>query len=319
MKKYYRLEELKELFGFSQSDINYLIVESNVQFCLYCKTARVIIGGWREGKFICFGQAKYSGLISINADQQIELFEKDKLTLTQSKLLQKSKILDYQTAYPFKVLTPNTVIDEWYEKAIDSIKWEYLPFRFYPEERKSNIKMFEGIVEQISAYTDFNTTGKRPKDTFPNPLVTVKNELFFHWKRFNLDDVCIQAEELKKALQLMGNTEAIVCNPVPVEESLVELKKEIKTRTDDFNDLMIEIMKAKPKKTAKEYWRLLECESEEMEGFRMLDKYNLLIGVTGNNIKWQDRSGKPRKSISFSAFSNRLSKVRKEVYFNKEN
>jgi hypothetical protein len=33
-----------------------------------------------------------------------------------------------------------------------------------------------------------------------------------------------------------------------VEVASLELKKEIKTRTDDFNDLLIEIIKAKPKK-----------------------------------------------------------------------
>jgi hypothetical protein len=110
LKKYYRLTELTESFSFSQSDIDYLAFESDIQFCIFCKTTNVIVGGWRKGKFIGYGKASYNGLISINPAQKATLFEKRKLGLTQSNILQRDKVLGYQTAYPFRVTAPNTVI-----------------------------------------------------------------------------------------------------------------------------------------------------------------------------------------------------------------
>lgn len=315
MKKYYRLAELKESFGFSLSDINYLVAESNVQFCLYCKTSEVVIGGWREGKFIAFGKADYSGLILINATEQTELFEKNKLSITQGKLLQKDKLLGYNQCYPFNVVTPNTVIEEWKARPLDEIEWLQLPFRFYPEERKSNIKMFEGLVEQLGAIAEIKNTKTYSHETFPNPLITVKKELFFHWKHFNLDDVCILSDEVKKAQQFMSITESSVNNTTPIELAPSELKQEIKTRTDDFNDLLIEIIKAKPKKTAKEYWRIIEEESSELEGCRIFDKNNLIRSISENDaIEWIDKKSRPRKSISFGSFSNRVTRMNKLIY-----
>ena len=100
------------------------------------------------------------------------------------------------------------------------------------------------------------------------------------------------------------------------EPQLIEINTDApkKSRKDDFYELLSSLVEKEPEYIAKQYWRLLESEAEEMEGFRALDKYNLLLEVTGNYIKWQDRSGKPRTQISFSAFSNRLSKVRKDMF-----
>ena len=78
MKKYYWISELKELFDLSMLDLEYLNAETNISFCLYCKTANVILGGWKDGKFNEAGIASYSGLISLTKEQQTELFEKRK-------------------------------------------------------------------------------------------------------------------------------------------------------------------------------------------------------------------------------------------------
>jgi hypothetical protein len=88
----------------------------------------------------------------------------------------------------------------------------------------------------------------------------------------------------------------------------------VSSRNDDFNDLFIIVVEKHQKLTAKEYWRILEVESEEMEGFRLLDKNNILMNIETNKINWRDRKGKPRKPISFTAFANRLAKIRKEVF-----
>jgi hypothetical protein len=95
LKKYYRLSELQDAFGIPIADVHYLNAETDISFCLFCKTADVIIGGWKNGAFFGAGKADYSGLISITKQQQIKLFETEKVSITNGLLLQKDKIARY--------------------------------------------------------------------------------------------------------------------------------------------------------------------------------------------------------------------------------
>ncbi|WP_105175255.1 hypothetical protein [Pseudoalteromonas sp. T1lg122] len=81
MKKYYRLSELEKAFGISFDDAHYLNSETDVSFCIFCPTSDVTLGDYRKGKFVGFGCALYSGLISLDKSQQTELFENKKVSL----------------------------------------------------------------------------------------------------------------------------------------------------------------------------------------------------------------------------------------------
>jgi hypothetical protein len=315
LKKYYRITELIASFSFSQSDIDYLAFESDIQFCVFCKTTNVIVGCWRKGKFIGYGKASYNGLISITSAQKATLFEKRKLGLRQSSILQKEKILGYQTSYPFKITPPNTVIEEWKATAFEDIDWAQLPFLFYPEERQSNLKLFEGFVKQMSVIDPLNPAEKHSGDNALESFIKVKKELFFHNKFFNLDDVCILADEVIKAQKFMGLTGEVLIDSTQNGLTPSNVQEYVKTRTDDFNDLLIEIIKAHPEYTAKQYWRIFEDESSEIEGGRVFDKNNLIRSISESEaIEWVDKKAKPRKSISMGAFSNRVSRMKKLIF-----
>jgi hypothetical protein len=315
LKKYYRLTELTESFSFSQSDIDYLAFESDIQFCIFCKTTNVIVGGWRKGKFIGYGKASYNGLISINPAQKARLFEKRELGLTQSNILQRDKVLGYQIAYPFSVTTPNTAIEEWKATAIEDIEWAKLPFLFYPEERQSNLKLLDGLAKQMSTIDPLKATEEHSGGNAPNPLFTVKKELFFHKKFFKLEDVCILADEVIKAQKIMGFTGEELIDSTQIGLTPSNVQEDVKTRTDDFNDLLIEIIKAHPEYTAKQYWRIFEDESSEIEGGRVFDKNNLIRSISESEaIEWVDKKAKPRKSISMGSFSNRVSRMKQLIF-----
>lgn len=290
------------------SDLNYLCSETDVSFCLFCKTSDVLIGGWKEGRFSATGKASYSGLISLTKTQQTEVFEKHKVRLAQSQILQTEKIRNYSVDYPFVVATPNAVIESWLSIPIEKVDWKTIPFLFYPEERQSAVKLVNGFLEHWAAKDEVVEGSIK---ACANPLLTVDKELFHNRRSFSLDDVCICSDELAKAKKYL-QTVTVDEKQVPNKSS--DFKSTI-VRTDDFNDLLIEIIKSYPDLKAKEYWRVIEKEASEPEGLRSLDRYNLLDSISEDDaIKWRDRKGKPRNTISFGSFSNRISKMKKQVF-----
>ncbi|WP_283710301.1 hypothetical protein [Pseudoalteromonas prydzensis] len=132
---------------------------------------------------------------------------------------------------------------------------------------------------------------------------------------FELADICILHSELVKA----GIAESKKNIPKEITPPLAPLtipNQIPKTRSDDFYDLLIRLVGAEPELTAKGYWRNLERELDDLQEYRVFDKHNLLTEISATHINWKDRNGKPKKPMSFSSFSNRLTKVRKELFPN---
>jgi hypothetical protein len=84
-------------------------------------------------------------------------------------------------------------------------EWAKLPFLFYPEERQSNLKLLDGLAKQMSTIAPLKATEEHSGGNAPNPLFTVKKELFFYKKFFKLEDVCILADEVIKAQGINRN------------------------------------------------------------------------------------------------------------------
>jgi hypothetical protein len=79
--------------------------------------------------------------------------------------------------------------------------------------------------------------------------------------------------------------------------------------------LLIEIIKAHPEYTTKQYWLIFEDESSEIEGGRVFDKNNLIRSISESEaIEWVDKKAKPRKSISMGSFSNRVSRMKQLIF-----
>jgi len=210
LKKYYRLTELDKAFGISVDDAHYLNSETDVSFCVFCPTSDVILGGYRKGKFVGFGCASYSGLISLEKAQQTELFENKKVNLKGSVILQKDKISGYTPDYPFTVKVPNPVIIEWLSAPYDDIPFQHLPYIFKPEQCKSMPKQIIKTLYELGAKNE-ESLSKLPEKLDPRkPLV---DELFKSSKAFTFDDVCIEPDELEKAKRyLFGNKEESTSN-----------------------------------------------------------------------------------------------------------
>ena len=226
MKKYYKLTELDKAFAISIDDAHYLNSETDVSFCLYCKTSDIILGGYKESKFFGFGKATYSGLIKLTKAQQTIIFESKKLSLTKSTLLQKDKVTNYSSGYPYSLKLPNKMFEGWLAAPLEKIPLTTIPFYFQPEQRQSMLKQFckgifdisdnkEKLIEKASAVFD--------------PSQPVPDELFPTSKTFTFDDICIEPDELKKAKHyLFGNKEESASNTKlrPIDAMLINMLNE---------------------------------------------------------------------------------------------
>jgi len=318
-KEYYRFDELEKRFDLSFSDLKYLVENSKIDLVLYIEQNKFVMGGWLKDKgFIGFATIFYKGLVKVNQSEQLSLLTKNKVDCKTFSLLNKENIINHNLYYPFETQPPHSFLFDWRPKVTSDIEWDFIPAKLFPKEREHSIRSIRNMFYDSLDTLEIKAPEQSDKESdFMAKIPQV--EFYAEGIKFTLNDICLLHSDLVK-VGIIKQIKEIKTHQ-ETESPLIEINSDVskKSRKDDFQELIVKIVTNKPEFTAKEYWRLIESESEEMEGFRTLDIYNLLVGVTGNYIKWQDRSGKPRKEISFNAFSNRLSKVRKEIFVNNDN
>lgn len=309
-KEYYRIDELEKRFDLTLSDLRYLVESSKIELSFYLGNTKLIFGGWlKEKGFVGFGAANYHGLVKATKQTQLEVLSKNKSTVRYIRALDKGGFSNVIQEYPFESELPNSFLYAWQSKTLSLIKWDEIPAKLFPDEQEHGFRTLGKALNQIAQVT----TGKEIESTEESmkALEAIPKKSFYvEGVELGLADVCLLHSDLVKVGVVKSSVTVESTELVsPTEEESKSLK-----RTDDLNELLIRVVEAKPELTAKEYWRVLESEVEELEGFRLLDKYNILSEIDGNMIKWQDRKGKPRKPLSFLAFTNRVAKVRSTVF-----
>jgi hypothetical protein len=303
------LSELKENFGISDGDIQYLNAETDVSFCLFCKTSDVVLGGYKKDKFVGFGQAKYSGLISLTKNQQISLFENEKVKISTSKILQKDKITQYSPVYPFTVKIPNTVFSEWWAAAFESIPYETIHFCFKPDERKSMINKIDRFIHQVSAIQSIKSSSKL-STALVDKSKHIEDELFYKWNSFTVSDICIIASELEKAQMYL--TENVVLKETPLIKPVTQMRNPTVERESDFNSLLTRIISSERYISAKSVWSILEGEVKLQANERKFDQYNILKSIIADELFWESRYGNSGTQ-KFSSLNTTVSRVKKKL------
>ncbi|MGK2235660.1 MAG: hypothetical protein ACI85L_000779 [Pseudomonadota bacterium] len=313
-KEYYRLDELEKRFDLSFSDVLYLVENSKLDLAFRLADNKFIIGGWAKGNgFIGYASVKYSGFANITQKDQLTLLSKHKTNCKYFWLLNKDKIVSANYDYPFESKTPNAFLHTWQPKQPSDISWDRIPAKLFPKEQEHIAHTLKNAMSSIKTLSNKQSKPSEYEKEFDAKIPKV--QFYSVGINFELADICILHYELVKA----GIAESQMKSPIEITPSLTPLvvsNQTPKTRSDDFYDLLIRLVGAEPELTAKGYWRNLERELDDLQEYRVFDKHNLLIEISGTHINWKDRSGKPKKPMSFSSFSNRLTKVRKELFPN---
>ena len=314
-KEYYRLDELEKRFDLSFSDVLYLVENSKLDLAFRLADNKFIIGGWAKGSgFIGYASVKYSGFASITQKDQLTLLSKHETNCKYFWLLNKDKIVSANYDYPFESKTPNAFLHTWQPKQPSDINWDKIPAKLFPKEQEHTLHSFKNAM--TNTFKALGAEQSKPSEYEKEFDAKIPKVQFYSVGiNFELADICILHSELVKA----GIAESKKNIPKEITQSPLPLavpNQTLKTRSDDFYDLLIRLVGAEPELTAKGYWRNLERELDDLQEYRVFDKHNLLVEISATHINWKDRSGKPKKPMSFSSFSNRLTKVRKELFPN---
>jgi len=307
-KEYYRFDELEKRFELSLSDLRYLVESSQIELTFYLEQTKLLIGGWlKEKGFVGFGSVYYRGLIRITKQKQNVLLSTNETSVEYIRILNREGISNPDEEYPFESDLPNSYLYAWQPRLLKTILWNEIPAKQFPKEQEHGYRVLsKGIRDIVKAATgkELEVTDKNAELIKSIPEKTI----FADGIELCLDDICLLHSDLVKIgvvkSSAAGETSKL-SQPVKGEDSTSK-------RIDDLSELLVRVVEKHPEYNAKQYWRALERESEEVEGFRLIDKYNILTEVEGNQIRWQDRAGKPRKSVSFSSFTNRLTEARKK-------
>jgi hypothetical protein len=298
LKKYYRLSELKDAFGISYEDVNYLNSETDISFCLYCKTTKIVLGGYQEGKFCAFGKANYSGLISMKRIQQTKVFETNKVSITQSTILQKDKVTQYSFDNPFGVELPNKVLKGWYSTPFDKIQFDKIPFCFYPEERKSLLKQFYKMIDEFP--DNDNKISLEPL-SFYEPDKPITKELFDNWQSFTFDDVCIISDELIKARTYLSDN-----SPDTLEDHEHSVRI-TNTSNRPIDVLLTRLLKHFPADKPANVWEKLKDDLNKEP--RILDIDEIIDEIDLDTLYWFDDNSEI-KTIKKKSFYNLINKLK---------
>ena len=279
-KDYYRLNELQRNFGIFKEDLDYLIAETNIKFCLYCKTSDLILGIWQEGKFIGFGACSYSGLLSLYPKDQTEIFEKKSVRISFANVVQKEKVKNFSNKYPFDVETPNPIIHDWHPFELSKVKREHIPCIFRPQE-------WQKMQQNINAL--LNNLKIDIKELRINSSESEEDKLCSASELFRLKDVCITRKQLEKSLILLGKI-----NTTQPKHSISNNNSK-----RQIDQLLIRLMENSPDAKPAELWSELEedCNRE----LRLFDTDEILDEVGKKELFWFDLDGDvlPLKRRSF--------------------
>lgn len=291
-KEYYRFDELEKRFDLSFSDLQYFVENSKIDLVFHIKQNKFVIGGWLKDKgFVGYATIFYRGLVKISHSEQLSLLSKNKVNCKTFSLINKENIINHNLDYPFETQTPHSFLFDWRPKVISDIAWDFIPAKLFPKEQEHSFRTIRNMYLETLELLEKNKL--KPEEKESDLMAKIPQmEFYSNGVNFTLNDICILHSDLVKVGVIKQVKE--IQTHQKAERLSVEINSDTPKapRQDDFHELLVSIVTYKPDFKAKEYWRLLESESEEMEGFRTLDKYNLLLEVTGNYIKWQDRSGK---------------------------
>lgn len=303
-KEYYRLDELAGL-NVTEGTLRYFIEQNKLTPAFFVPFKDYVLGGYINGKFNGFAIANYRGLVGITKNNNSKLLEKGKVTTNTITLLQIDNIVIKSYNYPFNIPCPNDYISGWLKTNPITKDWQLVPAKFYPQERDSGWSVCTDILKTF-------TKSEEEKKQLENNLFAdqPKRVLSSIGFDFVLSDLCIRHCDLLTLGLIKPEY-----NKLPRKQKL-QLSEQLEKINfkNEFEELLANILKSKPRIQAKKIHRILcdECATEEDS--RQFDHHNILKADDQGIISWRDKyRGNAERSYTFDSLKNVISNVRKKI------
>lgn len=303
-REYYQLEDLKQCFNLTESDIRYLVSERKITPCFYIQNSTFIIGGWRKSEFIGFANVEYEGLVAIPQQYIRQFIENGQVTPQHYILRNRSKIRLLSNRYSCDLPLPNNYIQYWESKELSLISWPHIPAKLYPYASAPLAHTFRNMLLDLTPdLTNAEMTNRLDTLFGGTPNAAELTALF---KTFRFSAMCVSHEDL-----VANGIVQTLQTPAPKLAAADSKKFQF---DNEFEDLIATILAQHSKIPAKKIHRILCDECNREEDSRLYDKNNILLGEDQGVISWRDKYRNNRqRSYSQSSLVNIVSQVRKTL------
>lgn len=306
-KEYYRLDELNKRFGVNFNDVQYAVESGALKLTFHVSNQRFVIGRKHLTKgLIAAGIARYSGLVSVSENEQLELIKHGIIKCRHFTLLQKSNITQLESKYPFKSSIPNKLMEDWKPKVLEQVISDAVAATICPKEQNNALK-FAGQTF-LNVMADISQKNKQDVKVDTSIYDRFSDFQFqFEDIEFTQKDICIQQQEV-------GILGSVLDSPNPVNKLDVasHYDSDKTTRTNDFHDVLIRILNKNSGFSAKKIWLLLEKECELPNGERQYDIHNIIRDIFDGEIYWVSIH-QNENYFKFSSLAATLSRLKSQL------
>lgn len=158
-KTYYRLNELQHHYAITADEIRYFVEQQKLQLSFLLPGSELMFGNLAKFGFRAFGFGYYKGLVSVNCEMSLRLFQKDKATTSQVQI-RKGEYAAYSIDYPFAVSPPNSVMQVWQLTKLKEAPSGGLLAKKHPYEGASATAAMSEAVEMLKSFKRVNSDVK---------------------------------------------------------------------------------------------------------------------------------------------------------------
>lgn len=296
---WYTIEEAQEILALRYSELRYHLGNEDILACIYTNKRHLMAvtpvkGQVPEG----LATLHYNGHLTFSSQLIVKLLDEDECRLLPyCTLLEKEKITNWETEYPYSETPPNRSVSAWHPMAQheeEPRKW-YIPFR---EERSDYLTAFAntfGKDSDFSAKGNLSEAGKeftRGLSEAPKVYSAGENE------KWNKQDIRIAKSEIERFQ-----------SPVQIPKAINGIEKKDGERTHLHHHLVLHIMRKNPGITSREIWKALQHDFHNAE-IPVYDSDNIVRAIDAKEFIWESASGnvKPFLKTALPSLVSRLKK-----------
>jgi len=319
-KKYYRFNELLYHHNVTADEIQYHIENSHLKLSFHLDCSPLLVGHYKEKKFIGHGRGSFSGIASVDKQTSLKLFVAKKAKCT-NVFLRTNGFISYTPSLLIDVNVPNQIIDEWSPKPLSEVVKSPLIAKLNPHKAPS-VNAFMSMMKSL-ADKQGNQIGYDP-----NRLEDC--DLYVQDFKFTFEHSCLLTSDLIAVGLLGKNTVSKPRNTrlSPTDKTDAPNPNRLTAKPNRLNEQSLDAYYKRMSKgkrivsnliaydanaTASDLWLLLRKAQQNDEMLDLIDPDRDILEVTTDKILWNvpDNAPEKQKQITRGRFKNIVTELKK--------
>ncbi len=285
-KEYFTITEVED--SISKSDLFYAVQSRELVFSFFIpETLYIAVEPYSEEKV---GQCvlAYEGIISLTNDDSIKLIHDKSMQLTSVKLANRANATVHAVDYPFQLKLPNPYFNNWRSRKLRDMPDTDIEAIVMASETTDERKFLNSILKSNNISQDI------PKTIRSNPI------------SIKMENAVLRREHLTQA-NLLNEPK-----PAHTKEPLLASFNTSSQRTNQFHELLAELIGSHPKLSKKQCEKILRQDVELSKDERSYDRKGIILDISDTELLWESSHGN-QQTLKLNSLGTILSKVRKKI------